>query len=150
MQIFTKQTGRMRFPHHPLQTPLDPIFEIVVYDTPSVCFPQNSFKHLLLNGITKILSLQTERFVPFIKHSRLYSWFRLTGRWWRKAVSPGTFRTGIPGVAGERDLWDRSDYNEFEKMVERPLFPRHLPDDVGKEGKKDGTFRKISIFIVFR
>ena len=49
-------------------------------------------------------------------------------RWWRKAVPPGTFRMGFPGRAGERDTWGRSAYNEFEKVVEKGHFARHLLD----------------------
>ena len=39
-----------------------------------------------------------------------------------------TFRKGFPGRAGERGFWDRSAYNEFEKVVEKGHFARHLLD----------------------
>ena len=49
----------MKFPYSHPQILQTSIFEIAACGTPGVCFLQNSFKHLSLNGITKNLSLQT-------------------------------------------------------------------------------------------
>ena len=57
-------------------------------------------------------------------------------RWWRKAVSPGTFRMGIRGRAGEGGLWGRAAYNESEKVVEKGHFTRHLPDGDPGQGRR--------------
>ena len=92
----------MKFPFPPLQTPLGSIFEIAACDTPSVCFPLNSFKHLSLNGIPKNLSLQTEIITPFYRAFPPIFMIPVDWKWWRKAVSPGTFRTEILGRGGER------------------------------------------------
>ena len=52
--------------------------------------------------------------------------FPTFGRWWRKAVSPGTFRRGLRGKAGEGVLCGGSAFNEFEKVVAISRFIRHL------------------------
>ena len=59
-----------------------------------------------------------------------------TIRWWRKAVSPGTFRMGIRGRAGEGGLWGRAAYNESDKVVEKGHFTRHLPDGDPGQGRR--------------
>ena len=58
-------------------------------------------------------------------------------RWWRKAVSTGTFRMGIRGRAGEGGLWGRAAYNESEKVVEKGRFNRHLPDGDPGQGRRE-------------
>ena len=57
-------------------------------------------------------------------------------RWWRKAVSTGTFRMGIRGRAGEGGLWGRAAYNEIQKVVEKGRFNRHLPDGDPGQGRR--------------
>jgi len=87
----------MKFPFPPLQTPLGSIFEIAACDTPSVCFPLNSFKHLSLNGIPKNLSLQTEIFTPFYRAFQPV--FLIPFDW--KMVAKGRFTRHLPDDVGK-------------------------------------------------
>ena len=48
-------------------------------------------------------------------------------------ISPGTFRTGSRSNAGEKSLYGGSAYNEFEKVVAKCRFPRHLPVNDNQE-----------------
>ena len=68
-----------------------------------------------------------------------------TRRCRRKAVCPGTFRMGFPGRAGERGLRGRSAYNEFEKVPEKGRLPRHLPDGVSGQGRRERLPRQVGL-----
>ena len=56
-----------------------------------------------------------------------------------------TFRMGFPGMAGEGRFWDRSVYNEFEKVVEKGRFARHLPDGVPGHSRRGTLLGQVGL-----
>lgn len=108
----------MKFPSPPLQTPLGSIFEIAACDTPSVCFPLNSFKHLSLNGIPKNLSLQTEIFTPFYRAFQPV--FLIPFDW--KMVAKGRFTRHLPDDVGK----ERKERRNIQKNYKTQSMSRLL------------------------
>ena len=52
---------------------------------------------------------------------------------------------GFPGMAGEGRFWDRSAYNEFEKVTGKRHFRLHLPEGVPGQGRRERLLGQVHL-----